>query len=522
MSRGAAIFLAVSACLVSSAQAMTLRVNTAADGTDHLPGDGVCETSAGNRVCSLRAAVQEANALAGPDSVILGSGIYVLSIPGSLENDALTGDLDLKDDLSVIGKGRQGTILDGGGLDRLFDVHPAGAGPVITVSDLTIRNGTLLFDENFPGLVGGGGGILVRGGQVHLTRAALLDNQINDLIQAGGAILNRGDLTLRDCIVMGNRAFFAGGIVNHPTGFLDVASTLLSSNTAFGSIGSGGALFNLGIANISNSTISNNTVSERNCGGINNRNLLALGNVTIAANVAAGQGGGLCNQGAISVENSIIASNAAMSAPNCLLSGGSVSSFGYNFEDLNTCDLTDPTDHVNTNTGIGPLEQHWNSGTHAPLPSSPVIDAGNPGGCFDVTDFPSTLTADQRGALRPLDGDGLPGARCDSGAHEFDRHNIWSVVATGGSFKLTWQPLPGDSGYLVYRGDVSALTSGEYGACQTTTGDLAMTEFPDAADPAVGEAFFYLVTARVGGIEQTLGFDSLGRQRIPQPGDLCP
>ena len=521
MSRSAAIPLIVSACFVSSVQAMTLRVNTTADGTDHLPGDGVCETAAGSHVCSLRAAVQEANARAGPDSVILRPGTYALSIPGGLENDALTGDLDLKGDLSIIGQGRQVTVLDGGALDRLFDVHPAGAGPTVTISDMTIRNGTLLVNEDFPGLVGGGGGILVRGGRVRLTRSALLDNQINNLIQAGGAILNRGELSLLDCIVTGNRASSAGGLANHPTGLLEVANTLVSGNTAFGSIGSGGALFNWGVATLSNATISNNTSSSSNCGGINNLNLLGLGNVTIAANTAV-RGGALCNQGALEVENSIITSNTATVSTNCLLSGGSISSFGYNFEDHNECGLVDPTDHVNVNTLIGPLAEHWNSATHAPLPSSPVIDAGNPAGCLDLIDFPGPLSTDQRRAPRPLDGDGLPGARCDAGAHEFDRYNIWSVVASGGTFKLSWQPLPDAAGYRVYRGDVSALAPGAYGDCQTPMGDLAMTEFQDAANPAVGDSFFYLVTARVVGVEQTLGFDSLGGERIPQPGDQCP
>ncbi|KPK54638.1 MAG: hypothetical protein AMS22_05525 [Thiotrichales bacterium SG8_50] len=62
--------------------------------------------------------------------------------------------------------------------------------------------------------------------------------------------------------------------------------------------------------------------------------------------------------------------------------------------------------------------------THALLPSSPAIDADDSGGCaWDYDNNTGTpeaaLTQDQRGAQRPTDGDGTPGARCDIGAFEY-------------------------------------------------------------------------------------------------------
>src|SRR5256885_5141951 len=57
--------------------AVTFVVNTTADTADAVPGDGICADS-GN-ACSLRAPVQEANALAGPDTIQLGAPTYVLS-----------------------------------------------------------------------------------------------------------------------------------------------------------------------------------------------------------------------------------------------------------------------------------------------------------------------------------------------------------------------------------------------------------------------------------------------------------
>src|SRR5256885_8340105 len=57
--------------------AATFVVNTTADTADAVPGDGRCEDSGG--ACSLRAAVQEANALARLDTIQLGAATYVLS-----------------------------------------------------------------------------------------------------------------------------------------------------------------------------------------------------------------------------------------------------------------------------------------------------------------------------------------------------------------------------------------------------------------------------------------------------------
>ena len=61
---------------IPTAEAATYNVNIAADGNDFLPGDGVCETGFGNGECTLRAAIQEANASPGADTIVL-IGWYV-------------------------------------------------------------------------------------------------------------------------------------------------------------------------------------------------------------------------------------------------------------------------------------------------------------------------------------------------------------------------------------------------------------------------------------------------------------
>jgi CSLREA domain-containing protein len=110
----------LAAALPSVAQAAPFTVNSTADAVDAHPDDGVCATA--QNVCTLRAAIQETNALAGADTITLPASMYTLSIPGPFEDQAATGDLDITDDLTLTGAGAANTIIDGGGLDRVFDI----------------------------------------------------------------------------------------------------------------------------------------------------------------------------------------------------------------------------------------------------------------------------------------------------------------------------------------------------------------------------------------------------------------
>src|SRR5262245_25876067 len=80
-------------------------VDSTTDAVDSKPGDGVCATAAG--VCTLRAAIQEANAHAGKDAITLPAGSYLLAIAGPGEDAAATGDLDITDDLVLTGAGAE-------------------------------------------------------------------------------------------------------------------------------------------------------------------------------------------------------------------------------------------------------------------------------------------------------------------------------------------------------------------------------------------------------------------------------
>ncbi len=61
----------------AGAAGLRFRVNTTKDGADANPGDGTCATSKGR--CTLRAAVMEANALAGRQTIALRAATYRLT-----------------------------------------------------------------------------------------------------------------------------------------------------------------------------------------------------------------------------------------------------------------------------------------------------------------------------------------------------------------------------------------------------------------------------------------------------------
>src|SRR5687768_14052285 len=92
--------------------AASFTVNDTRDRVDSNPGNGVCRTGAGT--CTLRAAIQEANARSGADTITVPAGTYMLTRAPLNENGITTGDLDITAPLTIIGVGAGLTIIDGG------------------------------------------------------------------------------------------------------------------------------------------------------------------------------------------------------------------------------------------------------------------------------------------------------------------------------------------------------------------------------------------------------------------------
>ena len=375
-------------------------MNATIYGVDANPGDTVCQTvNAGE--CTLRAAIMEANALAGPDDVVVPAGTYVLTIAGQGEDAAVTGDLDITGDLSIMGAGPATTIVDGGALDTVFHIL---SGNTVEISGVTIRNGSGggISNSGILSLAGsivsgntntGGGGIRTIGKDTVLT---LIDSTVSD--NSTGA--------------SGGVIFSIGGLVNgiRVGSFVTLNNSTVSGNTITGNAGGGGIANLAGTLTLTHSTVSGNTTAAQG-GGIYNwvEDTTTLTNSTISGNTAATHGGGIViESGTVTFKNTIVAGNhhGGSVVPNDCT--GTLTSQGHNLiEAVSSCTIIGDTTRNITGQDalLGPLPDNGGATfTHALLAGSPAIDAGS-------TDCPPPAT-DQRGIARPL------GAGCDIGAFE--------------------------------------------------------------------------------------------------------
>lgn len=126
--------------------AVTFTVNSTADSSDASPGDGVCD--AGGGVCTLRAAIEEANALAGADTIqfAVGSGPQTITIntPLPTVNETVTIDGTTQPGYSgtplIALDGNNASLVGmrlGGGAStiRALQIDRFGNGGILLVSD---------------------------------------------------------------------------------------------------------------------------------------------------------------------------------------------------------------------------------------------------------------------------------------------------------------------------------------------------------------------------------------------------
>ena len=406
-----------------------------------------------NGQCSLREAIRAANLDLPQDSCPAGSalvrdfievprGTYLLGLGPAGDDAGSRGDFDIFESVAIVGTGPR-TIIDGAGMDRLFDIH---GGATVGFAGLTIRNGLASSGGGIQ--VGGsanlillratirnntadeGGGIhVLSSGEVVISESVLRHNTAPGAAGQGGGMLlsSVADVelvhsTVRNNTAVGDSAFAGGGISNFGT--LDVLGTTIAGNTA--SNGGGGGIFSGGTATIQQSTLSGNSAAldggglssvspltvrdstisgnttESSGGGLfNNGGTLTVQNATIAENTAvAGQGGGLANWNFVAnatVKNSILGGNrAAAGAPDCY---GPITSQGRNLIQKTTgCTGTSPVDILGRSPRIGRLK--FNGGhtrTHRILFRSRARNASS--GCYE--EGPAGRTASAGEPLRP-------------------------------------------------------------------------------------------------------------------------
>lgn len=330
------------------------------EGSDLAPGDGICQSRNG---CTVRAAIEEANARPGHRTIALGYGVHQLNLHeegGRLR--VASAPLLVTDDLTIIGLSPDRTIIHANGQSRILSV----AGVNVTLRDIMLTGGVT--NDS-------GGAILIDGGSLNLDRVAVAGNQAES---HGGGIHSAGGatVTIRQSALTDNRAGQQGGALRSEGGTVRVENSTLSRNHAV----QGGAVFHAGGS-------------------------IALINVTGVGNSAASEGGGIRATGdGVSLLNTILAENGAPLGPNCL---GRFTSGGHNLlGNLDSCTVLGQT-----GSNVLSTVQEWGSlartfaDTYAYdlTPQSRAIDSGS-----------CQIDVDQRGVARPA------GSGCDIGAIEYD------------------------------------------------------------------------------------------------------
>src|SRR5215813_1678186 len=175
----------------------TFLVNSTVDAHDLTPGDGTCATSGG--VCTLRAAIEESNALGGTNTINVPAGTYTLSLGELVASNAGT--------TTITGTGAALTaIVDAGAASRVFNLQSGS----VNIANVTIQNGSVPVVS--PGSFGicTGAGVLVMGSATANISASLITaNQTAN--GSGGGVCVNGTLNLSSSTVSGNFATDGGG-----------------------------------------------------------------------------------------------------------------------------------------------------------------------------------------------------------------------------------------------------------------------------------------------------------------------
>jgi hypothetical protein len=343
-----------------------------------------------------------------------------------------SAELVIDKNITINGPGPNTVTISGSFSNPPFRIFHVMPGHTATIQGLTISGGSVI------GVGEVGGGILNDHATLTVRDSTV---EFNGSAEAGGGICNDGSsgsatLSILNSTISGNFSPFAAGILNdgdQGTATLTILDSLVNDNQSTNGsppydFGVAGGIENSGVMAITNSTISGNLASN-DAGGIENGGTLTITSSTITGNGAGafgqnvypGYGGGISSYGPLTISNSTISGNTAAGPPikgpgygggiasstfetmaisNSTLTGNSATIGGgiYNhvglFETGNTIlnagalgenifneggYLNGPGDQINTDPLLGPLQDNGGpTFTHALLPGSPAIDAGDP------------------------------------------------------------------------------------------------------------------------------------------------
>lgn len=404
------------------ASALTFIVNNTQDVPDEFPGNGVCSPVGGvGSTCTLRAAIMEANAHPGPHFILVASGNYNLTISGTGEEMAASGDLDIRQDITITNGTSDPPLIWGNFNDRIFDVHDGARLRLINIQIAggqanvvgTTRGGAIQVAANaelelervsVATNIANLGGAIYSDGSVVITDSLFFNNVITDdqvdiQFTNGAAILNRGQLEIRGSTFRDNGVIPGGGsnilinryAVHSRRGFVADPEVLVVNSTFFDNTN---GIFSDGVPTV----LINSTLVRNNQRGIRFLPFVDAGTaeqLLISHTVLFGHIGD-CNDIPDDQPQFNVANN-------------------NNASSDTRCGFTGIRDHENiawpffgdANFHGGPTE------TFLPRADGILVDP-----LFSLC--PLGNSQDQRGQSRPLDGTGNGVSFCDIGAVELN------------------------------------------------------------------------------------------------------
>jgi CSLREA domain-containing protein len=432
----------------------TITVNDLGDGSDTAAGNGVCATS--GAVCTLRAAIQEANA----NVCAVGSIAINFSVTGSITlGSALP---TITHEVVINGPGVASLTIDGNNATNIFVVQMS-PGKSSTISNLTIANGQV----SNAGL--GAGLTSTNVGTVNITNCVMHHNNQIGSGASGGALYQvaNGTLNITDSTIRDNSANNGdgGGLFNNTTGTVNILRSTFNNNSA--SIGAALKLNGNAVFTARNSTFSNNSTSGASGMMHVSQGTATFINCTVTGNTGPGYAI-MPVTATINLKNTIVAQNSAdMGAQ----STGTFVSQGYNLIGNNSgpnvaagFPAGSPNvnnDYVGTNASpmnamlVGLANNGGATQTNALLAGSPAIDHGSAA---------AGVSTDQRGLGRPFDNTFVTaspgGDESDIGAFE-EQTSITppAIVVTGGPLTFANTVVGGTSAEQTYTVSGSGLTT---------------------------------------------------------------
>ncbi len=351
------------------AQAATITVNTFADEWNAGGNCSIREALDSVRLASNQRGCTASGAYGSNDTIRIPGGVYTLTRTSGTDNRS-NYDLDVEADVLLLGEGGNGsgTRIDGGGATRIIEIF---SGVTATLRYIQFQNG------------------------------------VSSVSYVGGAIHNRGNLSVEYCTIKGNTGTgnAAGGMGNRQGSTLNLIGSLVTGNSNAAAAVGAGMDVDGGRVVVRNTTFSGNNGAGPGLYGYNYGAADVDVLFTTFNNNAGGSYDGNFNGGT--------GFGASILNAGC---GRTIRDRGYNRAGGTGCGLSVATSQQGVTVSVAQLSFNGGSTMNHAIDNTDVLVYDQvPSGTLGCGASP--LDIDQRTAARP---DPTGGANCDIGAYEYD------------------------------------------------------------------------------------------------------